>query len=138
MSNDGVFLNMTEKHSSLWSEDQLLAARIIAPTIVNVLFPTVPHHALYWQISQMADRIFADLHKWDSGDLWKKIKGVAVQGEHTLTAVLVRRFQEYRITCYAAVYQRIIERNAQGKYITTFRFFQFRPYPSSSLIENRY
>jgi len=133
---DNIFLNMTERHSSLWSEDQLLAARRIAPTIVNVLFPTVPHQTIDWQISQMADRIFADLHTRDSGDFWKRIKGVAVQGEHTLTAVLVRRFQEYRITCYAAAYERILERNEQGKYITTFRFFQFRPYPS--LIGNRY
>jgi len=132
MAMNKFFLNISNHPWGQWSQEQQNAARAIAPVIVDIPFPAVPPEADTREIEIMADQLVADLRAGKlklPGDSWRYARDAMVQGEHSLTAVLVRRLQDIGITPYVATTQRQVEIDAEGRKTSVFRFVRFRPYP---------
>ena len=125
----GFFFNISNHPSDQWSEEQKAAARAIAPELLDVPFPAVPPEADTAQIKDMADRLIASLHSADLGVPWENARAAMVQGEFALTFALVQRLQQCGIACYVATTQRVVETDAEGRKVSTFRFVRFRAYP---------
>jgi len=126
------FLNISNHPWGQWSQEQIAAARRIAPVLVDIPFPAVPPEAESHEVERLADRLVADLQAGNlklPGNSWRFARDAMVQGEHTLTAVLVRRLQDIGITAYAATTERVVAVDNEGRKVSTFRFVKFRPYP---------
>jgi CRISPR-associated protein Csx16 len=126
----GFFFNISNHPSDHWSEEQLAAARAIAPELLDILFPAVPPEVDTVEVEALADRLIASLHSADLGVPWEFAKAAMVQGEHCLTTAIVQRLQQCGIACYAATTQRVVETDAEGRKISVFRFVRFRAYPN--------
>jgi len=129
------FLNISNHPSTQWSTEQLEAVQKIAlqlmdapfSKIIDVPFPEVPPEAGIEEVDNIEDQIIDDLRE---SNVLQNTVAAMVQGEFTLTSALVRRLQEHGIRVYAATTQRIVEIDAEGRKISTFKFVRFRVYPN--------
>lgn len=127
---EGVFLNLSnhpsapgaETGGSGWSEEQLEAARTLAPRIVDLQFPRVPPSAGLEELERLAGEILRQVPRETAVAL--------VTGEHTLTTLLVAALQERGVRCVSATTERQVTDLGGGKKETTFRFVRFRDYPA--------
>jgi hypothetical protein len=120
-----MFLNISNHASRDWPDSQRRAAENLGGGIVDLMFPDVSPEAGEAEIEAMAERVVdrvAGMHP----------AAAMVQGEFTLTWLIVRRLQEMGIACYSATARRDVAVQSQSdgstKKISTFRFVRFRRY----------
>lgn len=115
-----IFVNLTNHPSAEWEDAQRRAALALAPTLVDLTFPTVPPDADEEAIDALA--------KETTGRLPAGASHVLLQGEWTLTVALLRALQGRRLTCLAATTDRDVTVDADGAKTSHFRFVRFRRY----------
>ena len=118
--NKNMFINLSNHPSSCWCEKQLTAAQVYGD-IVDIAFPNIDSDTPADAISALADQYAERIMQYNA-------TAVHVMGEMTFTYALVRRLRSKGITCLASTTQRIKQQQADGSFISEFRFQTFRPY----------
>jgi hypothetical protein len=121
-----MFLNISNHASRDWPDSQRRAAENLGGSIADLMFPDVPPEAGEPEVEAMSEKIaerVAGMHP----------VAAMVQGEFTLTWLIVRRLQQMGIACYSATARRDVAVQSQPdgsiKKTSTFRFVRFRRYP---------
>lgn len=114
------FVNISNHSSDKWEAQQTAAALSLAEHIIDIPFPAVPPEIDEKTIEILAEECISKVPPLTTHAL--------IQGEFTLTFVLVRRLQARHIVCLAATSERQVEEAGDGR--KTFRFVRFRKYPS--------
>jgi CRISPR-associated DxTHG motif protein len=117
-----VFLNLSNHPSAGWTDKQKEAARELAPEVVDLDFPWIEPDKDLEDVQQRAQKIVE--HELPQG-----ISHAMIQGEFTMTMLLVKALQAKGIRCYAATTQRVTDEIGPGVQRSAFHFIQFRPYP---------
>jgi hypothetical protein len=117
-----IFLNLSNHPSSGWSDTQKNAARELAPELVDLDFPWVEPEMSLDELEKNATKIV-------DAELPGGVSHAMIQGEFTMTTLLVKALQAKGIRCYAATTQRVTDDEGEGLQRSLFRFVQFRPYP---------
>jgi hypothetical protein len=118
----GPFVNLTNHPSSEWAVVQTNAALRLGGGVVDVPFPRVSPEADQKDLEQLAEKLLGDVLSLGAA-------AVGVQGEHTLSLLLVARLQAAGIDCYAATTPRVAE-VVEGTKTSQFTFTRWRKYPS--------
>lgn len=128
MANN-YFINFTNHPASKWSADQLDSAKRYGE-VVDFAFPQVAATVDTMDIVKLAKSIAADI----CGTYQDAGICALVQGEMTFTYAIVHELQSYGIVCFAACSDRVSEEvvNPDGTTTkrSTFKFVQFREYPT--------
>jgi hypothetical protein len=121
-----MFLNISKHASQYWPDAQRRAAEQIGGAIVDLEFPDVPPEAEESEIEVLADRITDQAASLQPS-------AAMVQGEFTLTWLIVQRLHTMGIPCYSATTRRDVAVQRQpdesATKVSTFRFVRFRRYP---------
>lgn len=115
-----IFLNLSNHPSDLWDEGQRAAAATMAPRVVDIPFPEVPPDLDEQGLIRLADRVLERIPA--------ETTHAMVQGEFTLTHLLVERLERRGITCVAATSRRDVQADKDGSRVVRFRFVRFRRY----------
>lgn len=123
-----IFANVSNHPSSNWDEEQKRAAiALVGPggIIRDVPFPQVePTRTDKEYLLNLAEETVAKVTKGDG-----LVTHAMVQGEHTLTFLLVLKLQNLGIRCVAATTDRLVEQLGDGTKMSMFAFRGFREYP---------
>lgn len=123
-----VFVNLSNHPIAQWGEDQVQAAKaLVGPggIIRDVPFPKVePTSTDLNYLYRLAEETIAKV-KEDQG----VVTHAMVQGEHTLTFLLVSKLQRLGIKCVAGTTDRLVETLPDGTKLSKFVFRGFREYP---------
>lgn len=121
-----MFANISNHPSREWTEAQRSACEALGGEIVDFAFPNVDPEWSSWQVNEIGQ------------DLAERVAGVGVraalvQGEFTLTWVLVRELRNRGIRCFAAATARNseVDRTEDGTTLrrSVYRFVRMREYP---------
>lgn len=124
MNNDkGIFINLSNHPSTVWSNEQLEAARTMGD-IVDVPFPAVSSSmdsdGVLLLATEYADKLLAVA---DGRPL-----AVHVMGEMCFTVCFVNIMTHSGVKCFASTTERIVTDKGNGVKETVFRFVRFRQY----------
>lgn len=125
MPGTSLFINLTNHHSSLWSESQLAAARGYGE-IHDVPFPQIDGMADEKAIAELVQKTIADIQQMSEN--WTCRVTVHIMGEMTFTYAMVQALTRMGITCLASTTERIVEEGPDGRKVVQFRFERFREY----------
>ena len=117
-----IFLNLSNHPSTDWSDKQKEATKELAPELIDLDFPWVDPEKTLAELEEHAKNII-------ERELPDGVSHAMVQGEFTMTTLLVKALQQKGIRCYAATTQRVTDNEGEGLQRSLFRFVQFRPYP---------
>lgn len=125
-----VFLNVSNHPSSSWAPEQVQAAlELVGPggRLEDIPFPLMdPARLDRIYLEELAEAILQQMDR-----LQGIVTHAMVQGEHTLTTLLVARLQARGIRCYAATTDRVVDETAlDGVKMSRFTFRGFREYPA--------
>lgn len=120
-----IFVNYSNHPMELWNEKQLLKAREMGDSLVDIPFPKVSPTMCHEEILMFAESEV------------KRIKEVAtnfdnttvhIMGEHTLVYNVIRLLKQEGIKCVASTTERVTEILPSGEKISKFNFITFREY----------
>jgi len=124
-----VAINLSNHPSDKWSQEQRDALYSIATEgydphvafqIVDIHFPMVPPEASKEDITKLAQKVLKKLNKYN-------YKHIMIQGEHTLTHMLVNELLAQGKVPVAATTARVaVEKD--GIKTSEFKFVRFREY----------
>lgn len=121
-----MFINYSNHASSLWSEEQIAAARKYG-CIVDVPFIDIDPSWDEEKIIELAEKTAGEIAGYNP-------QAVMCQGEFTFTFALVTKLKERGIRCFSACAKRVVREhlNAEGKTVkeSVFVFEGFREYKS--------
>lgn len=117
-----MFINLTNHPSSLWSKEQLEAARCYGE-IVDMAFPIIEPTFTKEDILSLVKECMEAIMGIKEGETV-----IHVMGEMTFTYNLVKALQEVGIVCLASTTDRNTIITPDGKKISEFKFVQFREY----------
>ncbi len=120
----GVFANISNHPSSLWSTEQITAARSLAVQIADIPIPEVAPDA---GTDELVERCRALVRM-----LPRDTTHAMVSTEFITTFILVAMLQKRGITCIAATTRRDVSVDSEGNKISRFSFVRFREYPDLS------
>lgn len=119
-----VFINLTNRASKTWLDDQLKAAQEYGD-IIDLPFPNIDPDMEPEEVVAMAEKYTAQIMTYD-------VSAVLVQGEMTFTFAVVSGLKRKGIKTVAACSRResVETRNEDGSVTknSVFRFCQFREY----------
>lgn len=122
-----MFINISNHPSKNWSDLQITLAEAISGdnVILDIPFPNVDPRALCFDVREVADMVMDQLKGLD-------IETVMVQGEMTLTYLLVKRLLAQDIRVVATTTERVVKEvtKPDGTVVKTsvFQFVDFREY----------
>jgi hypothetical protein len=116
-----MFLNLSSHPSRSWSLRQREAAGVLAGEVVDHPFPEVAPEADLAFVEALADEVVSALAMRPAVAL--------VQGELTLTAALVARFQASGVPVVAPTTRRTVEELPDGRQAVGVEFVRFRFFP---------
>ena len=119
-----LLLNITNHPSNQWDENQLKAAAKYGQ-VVDISFPKIDENADESYISELADEYLAKILAYT--DVSKDVT-VHIMGEFNFTFSLLKRLQQYGITCVASTSKRIVQEISPGNKEVCFKFERFRKY----------
>lgn len=123
-----VFVNISSHPMEEWAEEQVQAAVALVGSggiIRDVPFPQVdPTRTDKEYLLSLAEETVAKATKGHG-----LVTHAMVQGEHTLTFLLVLKLQNLGIRCVAATTERLVEQLGDGTKMSKFAFRGFREYP---------
>lgn len=119
-----VFINLTNRASKTWLDDQLKVAQEYGD-IIDLPFPNIDPDMEPEEVVAMAEKYTAQIMTYD-------VSAVLVQGEMTFTFAVVSGLKRKGIKTVAACSRResVETRNEDGSVTknSVFRFCQFREY----------
>lgn len=118
-----TLVNITNHPSSKWSREQFEAAMQIADQIIDIPFPSVPPTATTTDIFSMAVSLVEMI-----AETPRQLSMVLIQGEFTLTHLVVRSLMKVGVRVCAATSERVSVDLGDGKKSVEFRFVKFRDY----------
>jgi hypothetical protein len=119
-----IFVNLSNHSITDWSETQRGAARVLAPELMDLQFPYVDPEMALGDLETRVEELI-------QYELPEGVTHAMVQGEFTMTVLLVKALQNKGIQCYAATTMRISHDEGAGLKRSAFRFVQFREYPGN-------
>lgn len=120
-----MFVNISNHHSSKWSEEQRRAAMELGGEIVDIPFPNVPPAAGEGDLMDLSDALISKIKTLEECE---DVVVVHVMGEAGLTYRVVNDiYLDFKITCVYSTTERIVEEK-DGQKISTFKFVKFRSY----------
>ncbi len=117
------FFNLSNHPISVWSEEQLNAAKQFGE-IREMTFPTIDPNAEQSEIEALVDEY---VNKF-AGQTMNSDITVHVMGEMTFTYNLVARLKALGIRCVASTTERRTHLDDDGNKVSEFKFVQFREY----------
>ena len=117
-----LFINLSNHHSAMWSEEQRSAARGYGE-IVDMPFPNVPPSDTKAQVETLATKQVDEILK----SAQDAVPTVHVMGEMSLTFRIVQKLKAQGIRCVCSTTQRIVTER-DGQKVTEFHFEHFREY----------
>lgn len=124
-----MFINISNHPSSKWTKEQLTAAKKLGGDVIDISFPDVPATASTKEVESIADSLH---HKIMSLAAKEGKTTVMVQGEFTLTHIIITLLMRGGIICVAACSDRVVDEivlaDGTVKKEVKFKFVQFRPY----------
>jgi len=119
----GTFLNISNHPVDQWDENQKKAALQLAGKLKDIQFPNVPPNATLAEVEKKAEEIMEKVLVEEDTTI------AMVQGDFTLTTILVKKLQEKNIVCVIATTPREVMYEEGGLRTYKFEFVSFRPYP---------
>jgi hypothetical protein len=122
-----MLLNLSNHPSHLWPKEQLNLAKQLFGDIIDIPFPDVSPSGDEKYIDQLSDEYLDKI----LDILFEHPKTpfvVHIMGELTFCFSLIKKLQQYNITCVASTTRRISEITPDNKKISKFDFVQFRKY----------
>jgi hypothetical protein len=119
-----MFFNVSNHPHEKWGERQLEEARRLGGEIVDIPFPNVSPTLDTEELEDLVYSVIKQVHEKRDG----KQDVALVQGEHTLTFLLVNKLAELGVVPVAATSERRVTETPQGK-VSVFEFCKFRRYP---------
>lgn len=118
-----MLINLSNHPSSLWPENQLLAAAVYGD-IIDLPFPAVDPSGDENDIEKLADEYIGKIVELSKG----AEVTVHLMGEMTFTFSLLCRLRDRGIVGIASTTNRMVVESIPGHKETTFRFERFRKY----------
>lgn len=120
-----VFINYSNHPMELWDEMQLLKAREMGDSLVDIPFPKVSPTMSHEEILKFAESEVKRI-KYATVNFDKVI--VHIMGEHTLVYNVIRLLKLEGVRCVASTTERVTEILPSGEKISKFNFITFREY----------
>ena len=125
LTQNYVFLNITNHPSSEWPAVQQQAVLRLGGPVMDVPFPPVPPEASSAEVQALALQFTASLP-------YAQVSGALVQGEFLLTFLMVLLLERRGIPCFAATTRRSASSHrlsgSSVRKTSLFEFVQFRRY----------
>ena len=120
-----VFINYSNHPMELWDETQLLKARELGDSLIDIPFPkvspTMSHEEILMFAESEVKRIMDATENFDNAV-------VHIMGEHTLVYNVIRLLKLEGVKCVASTTERITEILPSGEKFSKFNFITFREY----------
>lgn len=120
-----IFINYSNHPMELWDERQLLKAREMGDSLLDIPFPKVSPTMNHDEIVKFAEsevkRIKDATANFDNAI-------VHIMGEHTLVYNVIRLLQQEGVKCVASTTERVTEILPSGEKVSKFNFVTFREY----------
>lgn len=119
-----MFVNLSNHPSTLWNEEQALAAKALGGTIVDLPFPTIDPSGDENHIANLVDEYVEKvLALGEPAELT-----VHIMGEMTFTFAIITKLLAASVNCVASTTERITRQLPDGRKESIFRFVRFRKY----------
>jgi len=122
-----MLLNLSNHPSTGWGTAQREAAAAQFGGVEDLAFPVIDPEWGAAPVAALADdyagRCVETLRLHEDHP-----SAVHVMGEMTFTCALIERLHVRGVRCVASTTERLVETDAEGRKITTFRFVRFRDY----------
>lgn len=120
-----MLINISNHHSSHWSERQKQEAVKLYGEIVDIPFPDVDESGDEEYIAELSEEYLYKVKEYESSD---SVLVVHLMGEMTFTFSLVKLLQLRGITCVASTTKRLVKDVGKWKKEVLFEFERFRKY----------
>lgn len=118
-----TFVNLSNHHSSKWSEEQLKTAKEMG-TIVDMAYPNIDPKDSFEKVVKTALGYVRNIENIGKETI------VHTMGEATFNYTIVNMLLLKGYKVVASTTERVTEELEDGKKISTFKFVQFRGYGS--------
>ena len=125
--NSCMLLNLSNHPSHLWPKEQITLAKQLFGDVIDIPFPDVSPVGNEKYIDQLSDQYLDKILDFLSEQPETPF-AVHIMGELTFCFSLIKKLQQYNITCLASTTRRISEITPDNKKISKFDFVQFRKY----------
>lgn len=119
-----IFINYTNHPISVWSNEQISAAKKYAEKLVDIPFIVIDPDKDKDDIEKIADSELKKILKVAEGH----DATVHLMGEQTLSFSLIKKLQGLGVRCVASTTKREVKDLGDNKREVTFRFVKFREY----------
>ena len=120
-----VFVNYSNHPMELWDETQLLKAREMGDSLVDIPFPKVSPTMSHEEILMFAE---SEVKRIKDATVNFDNVTVHIMGEHTLVYNVIRLLKPEGVKCVASTTERVTELLPSGEKISKFNFIMFREY----------
>lgn len=118
---NNVLVNFSEKHSSLWSKEQLKIAKKLFGDVVDLELPTVKPTMSKEEVQFLATSYVEQIFILNP-------KAVHLGGQGSFTVVIVQLLESFGISCIESTFEKQINLSKKGDKSVEYTFCQFREY----------
>lgn len=123
-----MLINFSNHHSSKWTKEQIINARIKYGEIKDLSFPEINPSASIDKIIPLAREYCKKIVEEAEKDK-NNISAIHIMGEHTFVYTIIVLLQKAGLSCIASTTERRVTENGRGQKISEFRYVAFRDYP---------
>ena len=121
-----IFINYSNHPVEFWDNKQLLKAREMGDSLVDIPFPKVSPTMNHDEIVKFAESEVKRIK--DATVVNFDNVTVHIMGEHTLVYNVIRLLKQQGVKCVASTTERVTEILPSGEKVSKFNFITFREY----------